>query len=499
MLGGLDTQGTWLYACGFPPNQTYFEWRKITNVNAGTGVITLDRPLTNTYLDTWPNYNSGNPPGPGTCGGEQADNGGPATIWKVGFAGAEWDVTVEYRGITFNTTAGQLYMGGKSTTFREVVFTGGTLGAIPTQNETFAAYNTTWPASAIEVDKLIGTVILDTVSMHLLQFQSNSVDLLQIRNSIFSSGLQGAGKRTEITDTSIADLWVGSYAYGNTAGPFICTRCAVSAWRNNGVTQTGDTSGYSMSGGVISFPNTDAAGSGPYQRWASTIGKTIFFGTDAPSGFYSTLGVFTVLGITQDATNTYIQTDQAGGFPDYASLGGASIQFRANGAQQFTSDDSTGDPSFTAMNIQAGATPLAPMMTYGYRAYAPSVTGNAGSMTAIGKLTTFTVDVTQAYTGSGSLALRPAQFSYPTVKQSDWSSFDWFYSINLKQAGTRVVTPSGVTCDGSPGGCSGDTGLDVPEAVWLWNNTSAWVIGTMSGGVNPQFTITIQTDQGVVP
>lgn len=91
--------------------------------------------------------------------------------------------------------------------------------------------------------------------------------------------------------------------------------------------------------------------------------------------------------------------------------------------------------------------------------------------------------------------MKPAPFLNPTAKQSDWTNFDWFYSINLKQAGTRVVTPSGVTCNGSPGGCAGDTGLVVPEAIWIWNGIGGFIDGAFSGGVNPQFTITIRTDQ----
>ena len=147
------------------------------------------------------------------------------------------------------------------------------------------------------------------------------------------------------------------------------------------------------------------------------------------------------------------------------------------------------------MCTNAGATPLAPMMSYANRAYAPSAGGQAGLVPGVGKLVSLTIDVTTAYTGSGSLVLNPAQFNANTVKQSDWSVYNWFYSVNLKQTGTRVITPSGVTCNGSPGGCSGDTNLTVPEAVWLYAGLGAYVTGTPSGGVNPAFTMTLQTDQ----
>lgn len=498
MVGGLDTQGQWLFAIGSPPNQTYFEWRQITNVNAGTGVITLDRPLTKTFLDTWPNYNGGDAGRP--------DNGGAATIWTVGAGAANgtWNTTAEYIGLTMYHS-GQIYAAGRNVTFRNVTFPSGSgLGAIPTQNETFTAIGTTWNA-VIEVDKLIGTFTLDSSSLTLLQFQSNSTDLFIARNgTTFSSGLHGGGKRSELTDVTIADFRPGSYAYGNTPGPVICTRCAVASWVNGGISQQDSpTSPYSMSSGVISFPNTAATGGGPAQRWASTIGKTIFYST----GGVSSLGVFTVLGVTQDPTNTYIQTDQAGGFPNFSTAGSSNnlAWFSANGAQQFTCDACTGAASFTAMNIQQGATPLAPMMTYAKQAFTPSSVALQGSLFGIGKLTSLTVDVTTAFVGSGSPTLTPtAQFGNPTINQSTWTQFSWFPTINLKQAGKRVISPGGVTCDtgGGPvgGACLGDTINSTngfpPNAVWVQNALAVWTAGTFSGMTTPPtFTVTIQTDQ----
>lgn len=38
---------------GYPPGARYFEWRTVTSVNSGTGVIGLDMPTKNTYLSTW--------------------------------------------------------------------------------------------------------------------------------------------------------------------------------------------------------------------------------------------------------------------------------------------------------------------------------------------------------------------------------------------------------------------------------------------------------------
>lgn len=490
MLGGLDVQGQWNFAIGFPPNQTYFEWRQITNVNAGTGVITLDRPITNEYLDTWPNYNSGT--------NFEADNGGAATIWRLGTTNAPWNVSLEYRGLTINTSSGQIYANGRNVTYRNVAFTGAGKGAIPTQNETFSAYDTTWQNTDIEVDKLIGTITLDNVSMALLQFQSNSVDRLIIRNSTFSNTLDGSAKSTEITDTTFGTLKPGSYAYGNTPGPFVCTRCDATTFQANGIAQADNPSPYSMSGGVISFPNTAATGSGPAQRWASTIGKYITWSTNSTPLNYSSIGNFQVLGVTQDATNTYVQTNQAGGFPTFSNFGGDRVSFGSL-LQNFTCDDCTGDARMVAMNVQNGCPAAAPLYTCSVRAYTPSATGGAGQIYGTGKLVSLTINVTVASTSSGSLTLNPTgQFINPTVKQSDWTNWNWFPTINLKQAGERIITPGGVTCDGAPGACSGDTinGTNgyPPEAVWEPDGLFPFISGTMNG-TNPQFTMTLLTDQ----
>jgi len=54
LITGLDMMGF-----GQPPNPFWYEYVYITNINAGTGVITFQSPLENTYLDTWPVFFAG--------------------------------------------------------------------------------------------------------------------------------------------------------------------------------------------------------------------------------------------------------------------------------------------------------------------------------------------------------------------------------------------------------------------------------------------------------
>lgn len=479
MLGGLDTQGLWNAPYGYPPNQTFFEWRRVTAVDTLTGVITLDRPLSNTYLSTWPNFNQGN--------NFEADNGGPATIWAVHDT---WNSTVEYRGLTINHE-GQTYSPARNVTYRGVTF-GGDHGGIPTQNETWTAINTSFANVNMEIDKLIGTVTMDGVIIKQIMFQSSSTDLFIMRNSTVMVTLDGGGKRTEITDSALNRFGPGVWAYGGANGATVCIRCAIGTLNFDfGIFQNNNPSPYTMKDGVISFPNSAATGPGPAQRWA-VPGTTIFW--TAPG--YLTIGRFQVHALTQDASNTYIQTNEAGGFPTLASP----IFYRTHPSPQFTCDGCTGDPAAVATNLQSGATPLAPLATFSKRTFTPtSAQGNLGNLVARGKLVSLTINVTQAYTGSGSAVLRPTgQFHNLTVRQSNWTEFDWWPTIDLKTSGERIITPSGVTCNGSRGGCGADTNLAVPEAVWIQDKLVPDMPSSFNGGVAPTFTITVRTDQGMV-
>lgn len=485
MIGGIDTQGIWATPYGFPPNMTRFEWRKITGVNAGTGVIDLDRPLTNTYLSTWPNWNSGND--------FEADNGGPATIWTVGGASNSWNASFEYRGLTIDQGGSQTYALGRTVIYRNVTI-GGVHGAIPTQNETWAAYDSDFSSVNMETDKLVGTMILDNTTIDKVTVQSSSMDSLVANNATFTSFLIGTPTSATLTDSTFGIFRPGATAYGATLGTVVCTRCAITDFQTDGTLLQNRAADYSMSSGVISFLNTDGSGSDPDQR-VFIPGGNIFWGATG----YLSVGLFQAQAITQDATNTFIQTNEAGGFPTLTGI----PQFRPHPAPQWTCDACTGDFHATATNIQNGATPLAPLGSYYHGSFAPtSAQGYLSSgFKNKGKLTSLTIDVTQAYSGSGAATLQATgQFNNLNMDQSTWTQYDWFpVNINLKQTGTRVITPSGVTCNGSPGACSGDSITTPPSTMWINDGISPFMGSTLGVGTQPLVTVTLRTDQGVVP
>lgn len=484
LVTGVDIQNLWNAPYGYPSNPQFFEWRQITNVDGGTGVITLDRALTNSYLSTWPNYNAGS--------NFEVDSGGPGTIYALNDT---WGKTVEYRGLTISQS-GQTYANIRNVTYRNVTFTG-SYGAIPTQNETFTAIGSSWPTAIVEVDKMVGTIAIDGSTIYRLDFQSSSINLLTMNNSAITNAMYGSPKRSEIVDTSFAILRPGAFAYGLSTGAFICTRCAVTTFEDTGGIFHNNPSDYSMSGGEITFANTSVAGAGPPQR-VFVPGGNVFW---TASG-YLTTGLFRSQTLTQDPTFTHVQTNEAGTFP---TIGTNIPQLRTHPAPQWTCDACTGAVAIVATNIQNGATPLAPLAEYAFRSFAPtSSPGTQGDLRARGNIVSLTIDVTTASTHTGAITLNTtSQFNnLTTVRQSTWTNFSWGPQINLKQVGTRVITPSGVTCNGvaAPTGCAGDSlGTALPEAVWVQEKISPYLLGTFSGGVDPQFTMTLRTNQGVVP
>lgn len=488
MIGGLDVQGQYGFAFGDPPNNQWFEYRQITNINSGTGVITLDRPLTNSYLSTWPLYNPGD--------NFHSDNGGPATIWKMNDF---WGSTLEYRGVTI-TQAGQTYAVARNVTFRSITVTGAN-GIIPSMNENFSVFGMSAASADMEVDKLIGTLTLDNVTIFKIAVQSSSTDRLIISNSNIQQ-FAGTPKRADISDTSITTSWfLGARGYGVSYGPITCTRCAVTGFDFTPGLLQNRPSDYTMSSGLITFANTAASGGDTAQRIFVPDTNLMFGG----SGLLS-IGLFKSQTLTQDPTNTYLQTNLAGGFP----LGAGTGTFRSAVIPQFTCDTCTGDATMVAASVQAGATPNTPLGQYGSRSYTPSSSPAAvGAIRSRGKLTSLTIDVTQAYTGSGASTLNVTdQFVLNTMDQASWTTYNWVPQINLKQAGTRVITTSGTTCNGSgTTGCAGDVCVAPsgsgcfapPSTMWISDGISPYINGTFSGGVNPQFSVTLRTDQGIIP
>jgi hypothetical protein len=513
LVGGLNPQmSNNPSTTGYPQNLVYFDWRQVTakctdtTGCVGTTILTLDAPLTSTLLDTWPSYTTG--------AANAADPGGPAAIFAMP---DEWNTTVEIKNLTMNQTL-QINGAGRNVTYRNVNFpgSGGNCGALPSMNETWSVYTGDWDQCIMETDKLVTNQIMDDVTIRKIDFQSSATTYLTITNSSIgvggsgADGLNGSGRYTTMTDVTMYNFNPGSYTYGS-SNRLVCTRCDVTTFNSTGGGISQAFSEYSMSGGVLSFSNTFANQSAPASRLFGPLPSNTYYVIGG--SFSGPIGLFNGSSIVDGATESSVQTNESGGFPSFTSASGATCcaTLVSHQMPEFTCDDCTGDRAFVATNIQGGATPLAPLNEFASSSYSP-VSGNTtlGQINPTGRIVSLTINVTQAYNGSNSLTLNVLGVGgIETVDQAagpPWAAVNYNPRINLKVAGIRTITPSGVTCDtgGGPvaGACSGDVGLTLTSAAqWIKKGFNPSQGGTVYTGhtQTPVFTITAQMDQGVVP
>lgn len=563
-IGGFDIQGGYNAPYGYPPNPNYFEYAQIVSTTncASTGQITINHPLANGYLSTWPLFNSGS--------GGEADQGGPATIWALD---STWGGEVDIRGVTIDSTNQAFYI-SRSVTLRDVTMTGSNC-VIPTQSDTFTVINSTGTNCNIEIDKIIGTLTYTGTTLARLSFQSSSTNVLNWTGGSLTTDMNGTPKVANITNLTTPILKIGPYAYG-VGKSATCTNCVITnEMDGSGLTEDGRQVGaipfYTVSGGVFSYPlgvnatNLTNNGSGKVRLTVGTSAGWVTGATASISGLFSSCaspscnppnivggGIISVInGTTIDLTNfnfadvvwtgsgfLYNTAEQERwAIPGTNMLPGA---FNGYGAPAFQVTGVTQSGNFvniattlpggyptmpqngaTSANIRvqmpswrcincsgnpqmAGDFNLAssarPILSYVNRTWTNLTT--LTTLKAIGKVNSIKFNVTQAYTGSTTpLRQNFSGFSYPP-NTSVLAGFNW--NINLRQAGLRTITPAGVTCDtgGGPvaGPCSGDSALTLNDpATFLVSSVN--LARTDGSPTDQPWTLTAEfdLDQGVVP
>lgn len=470
LITGFDLQGLWNAPYGYPSNPHFFEYVRVTSVDANTGVITFQSPLKNTYKATWPRYNSGSQ--------FEVDNGGPATLYALD---PSWDTEVEYRGLTIAQPHFQTYANGRSVTYRDVTFTGQFCG-VPTQNLVWRAINTNMSTCIMEVDKLIGTISLEGVTIYEIDFQSSSTDLFSMLNSTITYRLTGTPKKAVMASSTITNFWPGAYAYGR-SDEVLCTDCFINTItelggiNDKGPNDVGIQAAYSMSNGVITIPNSLGA-----VRWAVPGTNLMFPGHP---------GMFQVKDITQDANNTYVQTTLSGSFPSGAS------SIRVHPAPKFTCNNCAGSDEVAGLSDgPAGA----PLFSYAKRTYTGFLK-NLPQQNFImwGFLSSISINVTNPYVVSEGLSFRLSQFNNWPVILGDSSQGFYGPTVNVGIGGNRLITPQGAVDTQS-----GDSGLTLGQVFWFPGKSysgpqfSADVSASCPGPSCPNVTVEIKTDQGVV-
>lgn len=561
VVTGFDLQGNFT-SFGYPPNPHFFDYVQIVSTAscAGSGVVTISRPLTYGYLSTWPNF------GAGTSG--EADQGGPATMYQLD---SSWGGEVDVRGVTIDSSNQAFYI-SRSVTLRDVTMTGANC-VIPTQSDSFTMINSTGTNCAIEVDKIINNLTYTGTTLKRLMFQSSSTNTLNWSGGSLTQDMNGTPKVANISNLTTPTLTLGPYAYG-AATSATCTNCVVTNEISGfGITENGRTIGawpfYTISGGVWSYPVTAAVtgvadnGSGKARLTiASTTGwstgatmdqsglwsactvpggctgglvatvvdathidiqynfaqitwsgaGTIFNtaeqerwaipGTNILPNAYQGVGApaFQVTGVTQSGGFINIATTLAGGYPTMPLNGATSENIQVI-APYWRCINCSGNAQMTGdFSLASSARPI---LSYANRTWT-----NSTALSAIklrGKVNSIKFTVTQAYTGSTTpLRQNFSGFSYPP-NQTVVQGFNW--NINLQVCGIRTITPAGVTCDTTcsgggvaAGACSGDSALTL-------NDPATFITGLVNlaradgSPVDQPWTLNAEfdMDQGVVP
>jgi hypothetical protein len=475
LLTGGDLQGY-----GYPPNPWVFEYAMVTGINARTGVITLGAPLQHSYRSTWPSYQTGTT--------TTASLGGPATLYALH---PSWDTVLEYRGLTISGSV-QTYANGRAVKFTDVTFDGCRSGGglAPTQNLRITLTNVVMLCQ-MEVDKLVSNFDIEGGTFDQLLFQSSSIDLLTMNNAAVAT-LNGTPKKAVITNSTIGTFIAGTLGFGQTT-EISCTTCTIASFKNppGGVLDVNVDSKYTMSGGIITVPNSH----GPV-RWA-VPGTNVMFARYNGSLFTQGM-LFHVIDVMQDINNTYVKTSLTGGFPSMPKDSSTGLSIYAHPAPKFTCTHCTG--SADTLDLSQ-APPSAPIYSYSKRTYTgnnlPFYTGqNVPIAHMWGNIVSVKINVTTPYKGAQSVLTMNALGPYGAEAIApDGSATSCNPAINLKVAGERIISPSSLR-----GVRSGDS-ISVPGQLWLTNGVTPTISADINGeppSVWPTVTIEITTDQGVV-
>lgn len=420
LISGIDLQGG-----GFPPNFGFFEYVQIASSNAGTGQVCFQAALKYAYKSTWPSYTTGQTP----------YLGGPATLYA--FDNQDWDIQVEYKGMTISQ-AGTTLGPGRDVTFTDVTAGNGAL--IPTQNASWKFINGSQAGLQIEIDKVIGTAIFQNTTVKTIDFQSASVQDFQLINSTVTN-LNGNGIKTTISGSTIASFQVGAHSYG-ASGEVIASNSTLSAissggaglasinlrgtWASGQLTVphnfqvisaanngsglirllVDSTAGYStgLVTDVVALSGSASCQNGPSAPWVLTVidsthfdlqgstfvatcsgnGGSLPFNWAVPGANIHWQGRWIqgpgaqVTDITQDATNTYVQTSLAGGFPTMP-LNAGSATVITHPAPKFTCTNCIG--SADAVDLSNPGAAGLPLWSYSKRSLTASSCSPSGSLT----------------------------------------------------------------------------------------------------------------------
>ncbi len=466
---------------GAPLSNYYFEYPKMTSINPTTGVITLAAPLSEDgpYLDTFPQWEA---TGVGNF------SGGPATILAIDDS---WNCDITMTGLTLAGFSEGAGAGAEKITFKNITFIGPWFPN-PSVSGDFTVDTCTFTFT--ETDKMIRTLNLTNCTIHTILSQSTNLKNLNISGTTLTGSMNGNGRFCTITNSNINNLTVGGNLTYGSPQTFTATNSYFGILRGDGGGPANlRDPDYTLVSGEIIFD-------GPVS-WGIPGTRMRF------EGQYDCETMFQVTGCTQPGglgTASHIQTD-FGSRTGWPSLPGASIELVGHPAPQiFMSGCTSPDP---ATNLQLldfclPASQGKPMFSYSKRGYKSTAGGPAGYVLfradngslpgpeLWGNIVSVTITVVTPYTGAEAGIFWPfGSTLYPTFAP-DYTYASWVPVIDLKTAGTRVITPAGATPLGA------DSNLTMPNpSTWFTAVTSPQVLNNLSDSP-AVVTVEIITDQG---
>jgi hypothetical protein len=301
-------------------------------------------------------------------------------------------------------------------------------------------------------------------------------------------------------------FWVNGNKYFGSFGVLSATSDRWPAVDNQSVvtnvtcTSTGNTLTISTnsftSGDVGKVLVTNLGGSSALKTRIQSVGA--FSGTQ-------TITILDVAGVNLTASsktlqwgtcNTYIQTDQTGGFPSQAAFWPTGrLHVATPPVQSVSFENVTG--SALAVDLSQAAARNRPLWSYTKQTYDGTTFGATGpDLTIYGNIVSIKINVTKAYTGvQGTFNVGLSQFDNLSVAVNKTSMSTYGPRVNLKVLGERIITVGSTT-----GTQSGDSGLNISSPTWISAamriSTSQNITGE-SAALWPTFTVEVITDQEI--
>jgi hypothetical protein len=468
---------------GYPQNQQFFEFRRVTSINSITGRIDLEAPLINTYRSTWP-----------YLGGTSPDSCGKATAIPLRHA---WGSNYIVEGITLNSP-NQIFGECYSIVYRNCTWN--TNPVLPTYSESVLYDNVTFAnLNSTEIDKFIGTLeFRDCNGSPGLSVQSSSHHhLIVTRGTI---GNVGCGRVLTVTDCTLGEILFTPFVAGADESATITnTSIALFNQTFGAVFAQGvGSSIFTMTAGVLAVTKADNQTFSVY-RTVVVGGVYILNTTLALAG-----PCFKITDITEDATNIYYHTNMGSNPPQWASATG----IRQHPCPSLTVTGCPGPPIGFASYAEAAGLPLYSYYNSGLLDTATNPVGPNSTMAltngpgfVFGYLVRLEINVIVPYTGPN-----PALFVRLTQSGSGGQIFsDATFSssalfrplIDAKTAGLRIITP-GL-----------NTGIQPNDVVPTLDSNPHWItyldmfpdvdndIHLQSSTLWPHFTVKIIVDQAI--